>query len=259
MFKIFLHHIIARVCFLFLFMPIAIASFEQEQKEAPVIADSLMVNEGSSEEAVTVFDKMEDTGKVQARVVYDSTLKRLKNDEDYWYVNTVPARQKPKQANIPEQEKWFEKKWFSNLLWFLVIAAFIAILIAFLASSNIKLFRRRSASIDTGNDEVAEENIFSVNYDKEIRKAISEQNYRLAIRLWYLSTLKDLAENDVIQYKQERTNSEYINQLFDTPYHKDFFRLTRNFEYIWYGKFELSADRFASLEKDFATFKQQWK
>jgi hypothetical protein len=45
--------------------------------------------------------------------------------------------------------------------------------------------------------------------------------------------------------------------LYETPYHKNFFRLTRNFEYTWYGKFPLSPDVFALLQKDFVNFKQQ--
>ena len=232
-------------------------TFAQEQTAPPIEADSIIFDTQSPEDSETLFDVISDTAAVQTRAVPDSVVKKMQTDEDYWYVNTAPERQKKKEGKIAQEEKWYQSDWFVNLLWFLVVGSFVAILIWFLASSNIKLFRKRPAAAANEDSDVTEETIFALQYDKEIKQAIAHQNYRLATRLWYLRTLKDLAERDIIQYKQDKTNSDYVTELYQTPYHKSFFRLTRSFEYTWYGHFELTADSFDLLQKDFVTFKQQ--
>ena len=232
-------------------------TFAQEQTAPPIEVDSVIFNTQSPEDSETLFDVISDTAAVHARTVPDSVVKKMQADEDYWYVNTAPERQKKKEGKIEQEEKWYQRDWFVNLLWFLVVGSFVAILIWFLASSNIKLFRKRPTAKASEDSDVTEETIFALLYDKEIKQAIAHQNYRLATRLWYLRTLKDLAERDIIQYKQDKTNSDYVNELYRTPYYKNFFRLTRSFEYTWYGHFELTADSFDLLQKDFVTFKQQ--
>ena len=55
----------------------------------------------------------------------------------------------------------------------------------------------------------------------------------------------------------ERTNSDYLAQLYNTSYYKNFFRLTRNFEYVWYGKFDISAEAFQMIQQDYKNLKEQ--
>ena len=57
------------------------------------------------------------------------------------------------------------------------------------------------------------ENIFEINFQQEIDKAVQAGNYRLAVRLLFLRLLKNLAEKNIIQYQQDRTNFDYLMQL----------------------------------------------
>ena len=226
------------------------------QQEAPGSSDTSSTVSVVPVETTIRFDRMHDSGRIATRSVPDSLTNQLRQDADYWYVNKAPER--PKQKEIKSENKdWYDKDWVSKLLWFLVIAAFVAVLIWFLASSNIQLFRRRPMTLMDKNEALTEENIFNLDYEKEIRKAVAQQDYRLAVRLWYVYLLTEMAQKNLIEFKHERTNREYLRQLSDTPYHKEFFRLTWNFEYTWYGHFDLSAATYALLEKDFLTFKQQ--
>jgi hypothetical protein len=257
MHRSFTHRAGGFVAFFLLLVFFTTKTFAQEQIGPVTDDDSVILSVQYDEDSETLFNLISDTAAIQGRSVPDSIVKKMQADGDYWYVNIVPERQKQKQIKITQEQKWYQKDWFANLLWFLIIGSFVAILIWFLASSNIKLFRKRPAAISSDGSEITEETIFSFQYAKEIKQAIADQNYRLAIRLWYLRTLKDLAEQNIIQYKQDKTNSDYVNELHETPYYKNFFGLTRNFEYTWYGKFHLSPDAFALLQKDFVNFKQQ--
>ncbi|RYF78312.1 MAG: DUF4129 domain-containing protein, partial [Chitinophagaceae bacterium] len=150
----------------------------------------------------------------------------------------------------------FDQKWFQNLLWIIILCSFIAVVIWYLASSNIRLFSKQSKKIvEEGPEEEMTDDIFSIQYEKEIQKAEGAGNYRLAVRLWYLKTLREMADRNIIDYRHERTNNEYVNSLAGGRYYRDFFRLTRNFEYTWYGQFPLSSEGYNMMRRDFSSFK----
>ncbi|HVE61934.1 MAG TPA: hypothetical protein VNA26_08945 [Chitinophagaceae bacterium] len=205
------------------------------------------------------FDPVANESKqlVQIRNVDQTQVEKLRKDDAFWYVNTTPVREEAKQPTESFSNKLARKQWFRNLMWSLIIGSFIAVLVWFLVSSNVKLFRKKAVIVDKSkNEDVTSENIFSINYDEEMHKAISTANYRSAIRLMYLQLLKNLSERQIIHYKQEKTNNDYVMQLYNTRYYKTFFQLTRNFEYAWYGQFQIKQEAFKIIESEFASFKQ---
>ena len=195
---------------------------------------------------------------VVVRKVPDSLVKKLQQDEAFWYANAQPAKKEAEAASQKGMPHWLQQQWVRILFWVLFIGGFAAVLIWYLSSLNIKLFRKPAAGISTLPGEKITEDIFSIAYEKEIAAAIQAQNFRQAVRLYYLQTLSLLSKKNVIQVQQDRTNSEYIMQLYHTALYKDFFALTRRFEYTWYGKFELTAPAFEKIQKDFKTFYRQF-
>jgi len=101
------------------------------------------------------------------------------------------------------------------------------------------------------------EKIFDINYQIEIDKATAQNNYRLAVRLMFLRLLKSLSERNIIQYKQDKTNLDYLMQLHPTSFYKDFLRITRNYEYSWYGKFEVSDKAYDIIKGEFDHFEKR--
>jgi hypothetical protein len=71
----------------------------------------------------------------------------------------------------------------------------------------------------------------------------------------FLQLLKNLSEKNIIQYKHDRTNFDYLSQLYATRYYEDFFRITRHYEYSWYGQFEVSPKTYQVIKKEFEDFK----
>ena len=220
------------------------------------LSDSLLYNETSTQDSNAYFSPVPQAAQaVRKRVVPDTILHQIKTDKAYWYANEVPPRQSKKEKTSSSDFRM--QQWMITALWLIIIGVFVAIVIGFLASSNIHLFRRRAATVLHSDEGVSEENLFTINYTDEIRSAVNAGNYRLAIRLWYLQTLKNLAEDELITYKQESTNSQYLQQLYDTNFYKPFRLLTRNFEYAWYGQFSLSQHAFESIQQDFTDFNNQ--
>jgi len=189
---------------------------------------------------------------IQLRKVPDSIIKALQAKDDFWYVNYIF---KKKKEEINEGTPITQSTFFQTLLWTVIIGGFVAFLIIYLANSNIGLFRQSGRQIASDEEElIATDNIFEINYQREIDKAVNNGNYRLAVRLLFLRSLKNLSDKNVIQYKQDRTNLDYLMQLHRTKYYNDFFRITRNYEYAWYGLFEISRDKYNVIKNDFENF-----
>ena len=243
-----------------------LAGKAQNTKAAEQAADTVYENGGASTDAYS-FKEITEAGKVDSRKIPENDLNTLKSDEAYWYVNETPPRQNKNlsqrnQNNGEKAERINENRsisipaWLVSLVWIFLVAAFITLLIWFLSTSNIYLFRKNSTT-SSEEEKPITENIFETDFENEIQKAIAEKNFRTAVRLLYLRTLRDLSDHHLIIYTHEKTNSDYLLQLAETSYYKSFFRLTRNFDYTWYGQFELSQDGFSIIYKDFNLFQQQ--
>lgn len=198
------------------------------------------------------------TGKskeIKERKINDSVLNQLKRDNAFWYANVKPLR--IEQANqIPLWFRLVSQEWFKVLIWLLIAGGFATVLIWYLVSLEVHLFKKTPKSLTSPAYEEGAD-IFTIDYDAEIKNAVQQQNYRLAIRLYYLQLLKELAQRNMIQYQTGFTNADYIRQLSTTNYYKTFFRLTRHFEYCWYGQMPINSANFNMVQHDFETFKQQ--
>jgi hypothetical protein len=206
--------------------------------------------------------------KIPIRKASGSEVQKLKSDEDYWYVNQVPERNKNSSRTSPgknekgdkEEEndsgRIFTGKALNVVFWVLLVAGFVTLLSWFLATSNIRLFRKKVKPLEE-EQEKSLDDIFQMDLDKDIQQAIERKQFTLAIRLMYLQTLRELSNRNLISYSNERTNGDYLFQLANTQYYKDFFKLTLSFDYTWYGQFTLSQESFGTVRNDFLTFKRQ--
>ena len=207
-------------------------------------------------DSIQYFDEIKQQPIFYERRIQDSTIKRIKKDEAYWYADQLPGKQKSE----PEpKRKSSISPWVRTLIWIVMLVVFVSVLVWYLAAGNIRVFRKAPVTLKEEGELKYEENLLTINFENEIKKAIDSTNYRLAIRLLFLRALRELNNNGVIVYKPTKTNADYLFQLYGSPYYKPFFRLTRVFDYVWYGKFPLGVDRFYELQKDFIQFNDQLK
>jgi hypothetical protein len=192
---------------------------------------------------------------IEKRKVPDSVLQRLRSDDDYWYIHQQVVKKKEQRITPTREDNLLAKKWFRSLMWVLIIGGFVAVMIWYLAVSNIRIFRTSGKKIKD-DEELISEDIFSINYDLEIDDAIRAKNFRKAVRLFYLQVLKKMSDNGIIEFKPQQTNTFYLHQLKNTGYYSTFSRLTRNFEYTWYGGFTMTPETFSSIQNDFLQFKK---
>ena len=217
----------------------------------------------------TTKSENNEPGNYKVRSIEKQKIDSLKKLDAFWYADSAFTNKKQKavlnygsKGTKPPPERINEKKetisvdrtsWLDTKLFLVIIILAFAAIIFFLIKTNV--VNRRRTFVPGNEDQPEEsENIFDINYQKEIEKAIASGNYRLATRFMFLRILKLLATKNVIEYKQERTNLDYLMQLSSSKYYQEFFRLTRNYEYVWYGKFDLSPEAFGTIRNEFENF-----
>lgn len=230
-----------------------------ENEETVIEEDNEQQEEGNTSPFLTLGSS--DSLQLHKRMLGETARKRYTQDPDFWYADA--RLDKKKKTEIPPASVPYtpiiKRDWFKTLLWMVIIISFAAVLLYYLSDSHLGLFRRRRKirQEETGAEAEMPEDIFSISYDREIQKAISAGNYRLAVRLHYLRLLSRLAEKNIIRYQPDKTNFDYILQVQQTPLYADFFRVTRYYEYSWYGQFDVREDVFGLIRNDIVQLEEK--
>lgn len=134
----------------------------------------------------------------------------------------------------------------NDVVYYSLIAAGFAVVlfIAWLVwKKNPKLFMRKE---DEGLDyDVQEDTIYGVDFDAEISEALSQKDYRQAVRLLYLQTLKQLSDAGHIDWQPSKTPSQYVREHG----HQAFAELSGHFVRVRYGNFEATEELFKEMKK----------
>jgi hypothetical protein len=116
------------------------------------------------------------------------------------------------------------------------------------------LFKRKTKAKEDVDASVEDVDIHAINYDSQIQSALLANDYRLAVRLWFLRSLKEMTDRDLINWKIDKTNSDYYYELSDTGLQQQFGRVSLIYDYIWYGDFEVDEMRYRKVEDDLRSF-----
>lgn len=248
----------------------------QEKDSIEVMLDSLSGYHSDSELAEpdqdTLFfsgkehpESLYDSSVIKNRFVPDSVTQLLKADKAFWYAN----KDRHSQNKKTESNSFWEKFWiivftmlgspvFRQMIWVLMLTLFAAAVIWFLVQNKMNIFGSGKAvtlPVQTKEDDAG--NIFTTDLREAARKAAEKEDYRLAIRFCYLQLLKTFSENGLISYGADTTNSEYLAQLYSRPCYKDFFTVTRSYEYAWYGEMPVNKQQYETVLSDFSSLYQK--
>ncbi len=146
-----------------------------------------------------------------------------------------------------------------NFLKYMVVfmaAALVVFIVIKFIGLDLKIFAGKAKAVVVPYDELLE-NIHEINFTEEIDKAVSNGNYRLAVRLFYLNALKLMNDRQLISWQPEKTNHVYVNEITDPGRRQEFNALTKQFEYIWYGEFFIDKEHFNVVRGNFERFNHQ--
>ena len=202
---------------------------------------------------------VDDRSAVRIRYPDPAQLRNLQTDRDYQYDRDTAPPDNP----LARFWEWLWRKIraflsseaYQNVWQYVVLAGIAGLVIYLLMKAEVLgfLFPKRAQSSQLTYENIAE-NIHAIDFDTSIDEAISQRNYRLAVRLLYLQTLKRLTDAGNIHYKPDKTNRQYVYELVNSPLQAGFEGLTRQFEFVWYGDFPVDEGRFGTIREQFQVF-----
>lgn len=226
--------------------------------QARITEDSIATVNAAAEAEATATGSNEnyeeETPLFELRTVPDSLVKALKENKKLQYKD-IPQ-------GPPPDNSWMQRfliALFSaistiRIIVMLLLLAGLGFLVYWFMKSNGIGFFRKPKLIE-GLTEVHEEELHSAQeYEEKIKAAIAAGETRQAIRWWYLYTLFQLAGRELIVPGREKTNNDYLRSMRSTPYYKKFATLTLDYEYIWYGGFDVSEEIFRNINQEFRDF-----
>lgn len=134
--------------------------------------------------------------------------------------------------------------------WLLYIFCAAMIIFAVLKLTGVSisgLFRRNESAPNVDMRLVMEEDIHAINFEEEIARAQQSQDYRKAVRLQYIWTLKRLVDANYLDWQPGKTNTDYQRELQDKDVLYDFRSLSIYYEYAWYGEFSVDKQLYETV------------
>lgn len=192
--------------------------------------------------------------------VVDS-LRRL---DDFWYVSV--GKDKPKPPKIADSHSWwirllqwlgelFQKPWWAFFWWSVLAGVLVAAIVYIVQSvTGVRWFGRHRKL--TGDDDKTADEI-PEDPEEALKKALAAGDYREAERFLYLTTLKRLGQRGLVRILKEKTNREYLSELRGHELYDAFARLTRHYDYTWYGGFVPSPAAFEDIRAQFDQFQNR--
>ncbi len=126
-------------------------------------------------------------------------------------------------------------------------------------TSKVQLTNKKVQSTRPFNIEEVETNLHESDLDRYLRESLANKSYRTAVRIYYLMIIKELSSNGMINWKKDKTNREYISEMRSQKGFESFRDITRTFDKVWYGEFNIQQNDFAQIGPKFEQFITQIK
>jgi len=145
-------------------------------------------------------------------------------------------------------------------LFYLALAVAVIYLVYILLNEGAGgLFSTKQNRKLNNYEDITAENIENADINTLIQNAEKDNDFRLAIRYYYLLVLKTLSIKNFIKFEDDKTNAEYLNELNETPFNKKFAYASYLYNYIWYGEFPLNTNDYNKAKSNFVTLLNQVK
>ncbi len=164
-----------------------------------------------------------------------------------------------------EQIDWFLRTLFGSgnandmrtTIWIIVGVLALVLVVYFFLHHRARMFAQSSeAAVDY---DVTEDTIYGIDFAAAIDRAMQSGNYREALRLIYLQTLKQLSDDGRIDWQPYKTPTQYVGEAYPHSEEKgggDAFReFTNHFLRVRYGGFEADlslVERMQILQREIA-------
>ena len=221
-----------------------------EEKQPEISADSLMRVQSTMLPAKTQRNFVQDFRRKYTSPEFDySASKPRETLWDRWKRKIAEFfdRLFTKQVNDFNDRSETLLHFLAGIL-FLVLVYF---LVKYVVSNDGSfIFSRKNRKTKIPAEDLIED-IHAINFPAEIAKFEQNADFRSAVRMRFLQLLKMMDERKIIAWQPEKTNQEYLAELKNSEFKKQFKSLARVYDYVWYGEFPVSEKDYQGYRTNF--------
>lgn len=187
-----------------------------------------------------------------------------KFDQDKWKTLTknldYNEKKEPKEVK-KDKEVSKDSKSTSNFslpaipayVFYILIILVLVIILIKLFDLDLR-FNKKIKPSSSINIELMDEEIHESDLERHLKEALAKKDYKLSIRIYYLMVLKELTFKNWITWKKDKTNREYLLEMYKKSNYTTFKNITNIFENVWYGDKEVNETEFNSLSINFKNY-----
>ncbi|QLH46762.1 MAG: DUF4129 domain-containing protein [Bacteroidota bacterium] len=134
----------------------------------------------------------------------------------------------------------------------LALGLVLYIIYKIVENSQFNYFKRQAIPVGLSNDSAKIPGAPTIW--KPCCNWLYKNDYRSAVNLMYRQTIHQLHERQLIDIEPDKSNWAYVQEYSKHRPDKEFAKLTRYFDYIWYGAFSVNEETFKQIHTSFARF-----
>lgn len=183
------------------------------------------------------------------------------------YRDYMERRNRERIKRLPKKERQQQQRrdidlpdpspisaFWSNFILIIVIIAFAA-LIFFLFFNQMK-DAKGNKKVHQDIDSIIPTEIPKTELELLLEKALAKEDYREAIRIYFIFIIRGLIQKGWIEWEKEKTNISYLREMTGKPYREEFESTVSVYEIVWYGEREISKEEYKLLEPRFKDLSQ---
>lgn len=204
--------------------------------------------------------------KIEVRMPTEQSVEEFKNNRHFQYDQKIRSQNTWWDRLKYKFWQWFFKLFSNNgvypyIRYLIIIIAAIFIVVKLMQTNLRSVFYRPKKRLKIEHKELIED-ITKIDLNKLRTDAEKKGNFRLAIRYNFLATLKILKDLQMIDWKIDKTNRDYVVELCkemlkNTEIKEKFEELSSVFEHVWYGNFEVSEAEYQNYKTKFNDFQKK--
>jgi hypothetical protein len=182
-------------------------------------------------------------------------------DQDDDVGDEESVRKEDEEYDEPEENQSSSLLWIGPIvkyIFYLLAAGIIGAILYFIFKNVSFKSNPKTKPMDSDDDHSHLEDISTLDVDNLLEKTQAAGNYKLAVRLYFLGLLKKLNEGGFIVWKKDKTNRDYLMELYaKARYYDEVRKLTLIYEQVWYGDHAIPLDLYNRVKAEFTTVNQQ--
>jgi predicted Holliday junction resolvase-like endonuclease len=189
--------------------------------------------------------------QIEQKKFKEEDWKKATKDLDYTdHTKKTIEEKKEEPLAAPQLPQWMVLTFFAVVFAILILVLLRAFGINIFMQKKLK--PSKEFQLENFSKEIPESEL-----EKWLREALAENNFRLAVRIYYLMIIKELSNKNWIDWRKEKTNHDYIREVKNAPCFIEFKTATGIFERIWYGERSVDVFSYEKISEQFSGLLQQ--